>query len=274
MDRVGPSDRRGSPLDKLLPSRAASACLLAALSTFSLLEGTPALALVEGGAGGQRIRSSHFAEDTCKVIEEEALRHNLPAPFLARLVWRESLFNPLAVSPKGARGIAQFMPETAAERGLADPFDPGEALAASAHFLADLKAQFGSLGLAAAAYNAGPERVQGWRGGSTGLPLETQEYVHWITGHRAEDWLKKDKLQPLPISEKLPFMPACTKLAAGALMAKAPAGALTTASVQRMLEARFGFKRIKASQPGRIRVVFDVGPRSSNKARTLKRKRR
>ena len=71
-------------------------------------------------------------------------------PFV-RLIWRESRFNPSAVSPKGAQGIAQFMPGTAGERGLLDPLNPVQALPKSAEFLAELRSQFGNLGLAAAA---------------------------------------------------------------------------------------------------------------------------
>ena len=196
---------------------------LSALAVVLLFGMADAWALAEGGASGPRIRGSHFAQDTCRVIGEEAKRRNLPAPFFARLIWKESLFNPSAVSPVGAQGIAQFMPATASERGLADPFDPAPALAASALFLSDLKARFGSLGLAAAAYNAGPERVASWLAGAKSLPLETQEYVHWITGHSAEDWVeKKSRLAPLPVSEKLSFMAACQKLAARSLRAKLP----------------------------------------------------
>lgn len=130
----------------------------------------------EGGA--ERIRPAFFAQDTCRVIDEEATRHNLPPSFFTRLIWRESLFSPSAVSSKGAQGIAQFMPGTAAERGLVEPFEPASALVASARYLADLRKRFGSLGLAAAAYNAGVTRVNAWLEGDGGLPLETQNYVH------------------------------------------------------------------------------------------------
>src|SRR5262245_17580460 len=60
----------------------------------------------------------------CRLIESSAAAQKLPVPFLTRLIWRESSFRAGVVSPKGAQGIAQFMPATAAERGLADPFDP------------------------------------------------------------------------------------------------------------------------------------------------------
>jgi hypothetical protein len=108
-------------------------------------------------------------------------------PFV-RLIWKESRFNPSAVSPKGAQGIAQFMPATAADRGLDDPFEPKSAIVHSASLLADLRQEFGNFGLAAAAYNAGAERVRGWLAGNSGLPYETQAYVEFVTGRAAEEW--------------------------------------------------------------------------------------
>jgi hypothetical protein len=94
------------------------------------------------------------------------------------------------VSHVGAQGIAQFMPATAAERGLDDPFDPVQALPASASFLRDLVEQFGNFGLAAAAYNGGPGRVGRWLKGQGGLPSETRNYVIQITGRTAEHWAR------------------------------------------------------------------------------------
>ena len=80
------------------------------------------------------------------------------------------------------------MPGTASERGLADPFDPAAAIPASAKLLADLGRQFGNLGLAAAAYNAGPTAVTGWLAGARLLPIETSDYVLAITGHDVDEW--------------------------------------------------------------------------------------
>jgi hypothetical protein len=133
-------------------------------------------------------RPAGFGNAVCQMIESAATLHGIPAEFFVRLIWKESSFNPRAVSPKGARGIAQFMPATATERGLLDPFDPVEAIPKSAQLLRDLRGQFGNLGLAAAAYNAGPRRVQDWLDGRSGLPWETQDYVRAITGRPAEDW--------------------------------------------------------------------------------------
>ena len=124
----------------------------------------------------------------CQAIAQAAAASSLPSGFLARLLWIESRFHESAISAAGALGIAQFMPQTAARRGLSDPWDPLKAIAEAAHLLADLKARFGNLGLAAAAYNAGAERVAGWLRGGPGLARETQLYVLDITGRRVEDW--------------------------------------------------------------------------------------
>ena len=133
-----------------------------------------------------------YAIDTCGAIATNASAHGLPEHFFARLIWKESLFDPGAVSPKGAQGIAQFMPGTAQRRNLADPFDPTAALAASAAYLAELKSTFGNLGHAAAAYNSGEDRTRRWLAGKTTLPLETQDYVLSITGYGPEEW-QRDK---------------------------------------------------------------------------------
>ena len=90
---------------------------------------------------------------------DAAARHDVSAAVLAAQLMAESNFNPAAVSPAGAQGIAQFMPATAASYGLGDPFDPVAAIDAQARLMSDLLAQFGSVELALAAYNAGPGAV-------------------------------------------------------------------------------------------------------------------
>jgi hypothetical protein len=129
----------------------------------------------------------------CLMLESAARAHDLPLEFFARVIWQESRFRAGAVGPRtgsGARaqGIAQFMPSTAAERQLLDPFDPVQALPKAAEFLRDLRIEFGNLGLAAAAYNAGPRRVRDWLNGAGAMPLETRSYVLAITGHSVGDW--------------------------------------------------------------------------------------
>lgn len=123
-----------------------------------------------------------------RLAREAAAAHALPVDYFLRLIKQESGFNHRAVSRAGAQGIAQFMPGTAALRGLKNPFDPAEALPKSAAFLSDLTRQFGNIGLAAAAYNGGPTRVANWLAGRGGLPLETRSYVLAITGRTAEEW--------------------------------------------------------------------------------------
>jgi hypothetical protein len=124
----------------------------------------------------------------CRLIESSARANQLPVPFFTRLIWRESSFRARVVSPAGAEGIAQFMPRTAQEQGLADPFDPERAIPKAASLLADLRRQFGNLGVAAAAYNAGPARVQSWLRGDGRLPAETRAYVLLVTARDVEDW--------------------------------------------------------------------------------------
>jgi hypothetical protein len=80
------------------------------------------------------------------------------------------------------------MPYTATERGLADPFNPESALSEAAEFLAELRREFGNLGLAAAAYNAGPGRVRDFIEGRGGMPAQTRHYVRAITGRSVEEW--------------------------------------------------------------------------------------
>lgn len=107
-----------------------------------------------------------------------ATRWNVSAALLAAQLMAESNFNPYANSPAGAQGIAQFIPSTAAAYGLADPFDPVEAIDAEAHLMSDLIRQLGSPQLALAAYNAGPAPVEAC-GCVPAIP-ETTAYVSRI----------------------------------------------------------------------------------------------
>ena len=131
-----------------------------------------------------------FAETLCLELGWASQKNDLPSEFFTRLIWQESRFNSRSVSRAGALGIAQFMPGTARWRRLDDPFEPIAALHESARWLSELRAQFGNLGLAAAAYNAGPRRVQEWLAGRGPLPGETRAYVRIITGRTAEEWVK------------------------------------------------------------------------------------
>jgi hypothetical protein len=138
-------------------------------------------------------QTGNSRNSVCQIIEAAAKANALPVDFFTRVIWQESRLRADAVGPstrsgEHALGIAQFMPGTAAERNLPEPFNPAEALPKSGEFLAELRAQFGNLGLAAAAYNAGPQRVRDFLAGSRDLPTETRNYVLAITGHPIEDW--------------------------------------------------------------------------------------
>lgn len=137
--------------------------------------------------------SRQVQQSVCLLVESAAQAHGLPVEFFVRLIWQESRFKPAAVGPltrsgRRALGIAQFMPATAAERNLLDPLNPIEALPKAAEFLKDLRGQFGNLGLAAAAYNAGPGRVRAWMTGAGSIPAQTRAYVWAVTGNSVDEW--------------------------------------------------------------------------------------
>ena len=128
------------------------------------LSATPDKPAPDAAAPTPPEKASDAQNSMCLMLESAARSNGLPVEYFARVIWQESRFQPDAVGPvtrsgRQAQGIAQFMPGTAAERGLLNPFDPVQALPKSAEFLRDLRTQFGNLGLAAAAYNAGPRRV-------------------------------------------------------------------------------------------------------------------
>jgi hypothetical protein len=155
-------------------------------------------------------------DSVCLLIESAARARDLPVEFFARVIWQESRFQadrvgPLTRSGQRAQGIAQFMPATASERRLLDPFDPVQALPKAAEFLGELRGQFGNLGLAAAAYNAGPQRVRDWMAGKRTLPAETRNYVAAVTGISVDDWIKSPDRKP---AEAWPAIPNCETVVA------------------------------------------------------------
>ena len=187
----------------------------------------------------------------CQLIADAADQHGLDRDFFARLIWKESRFDARAISPVGAQGIAQFMPETARIRGLVNPWDPAQAIPASAHFLADLKARLGNFGLAAAGYNGGPDRVAGWLLNGGRLPTETVNYVQSIT-FRPVEWFRETgrEVEPRPLEKGRSFAEACQRLpiihtrALGAT-ARAPWGVQVAAGISRRAALR-AFKRARA----------------------------
>lgn len=171
--------------------------------------------------------------ELCNALLTAAQDNDLPVAFFANLIWQESGLRDDVVSPKGALGIAQFMPETAAESGLDNPFDPLQAIPASARMLRELRLQFGNLGFAAAAYNAGPRRVSEWLERRRGLPRETRGYVMHVTGRSVEQWQTTPPddtalrfVHPLPCRD----LPAFAELE----QAQAEQAQLARAQIQRM----------------------------------------
>jgi hypothetical protein len=123
--------------------------------------GSSSVGFGERGGDGRATRAvqSFVPARFAPMIVRAAQRWGVSAHLLAAQLYAESNFNPFARSPAGAEGIAQFMPGTAQAMGLADPFDPGQAIDAQARLMRDLLGRFGSVPLALAAYNAGPGAV-------------------------------------------------------------------------------------------------------------------
>jgi transglycosylase-like protein with SLT domain len=164
------------------------ALLVSLFGAVGLTERASAAEPDEGGAADQPPSQPVSTETICSALAAAAAQNDLPTDFFARLIWQESRFDSAAVSRAGAQGVAQFMPATANWRGLSNPFDPLEAIAQSAKLLRDLRREFGNLGLAAAAYNAGSGRVRDWLAGRRALPAETSAYVRIVTGYSPEQW--------------------------------------------------------------------------------------
>lgn len=123
--------------------------------------------------------SGRYRGEYLTVARAAAVKHGIPEDLFLRLVQKESGWNPQAVSPKGATGLAQLMPDTAARLGV-DPTDPVDNLYGGARYLRMMYDRFGSWRLALAAYNAGPGAVDD----AGGVPnyAETLDYVAVILG--------------------------------------------------------------------------------------------
>lgn len=159
------------------------------------------------------IAAASYVPDVCAAIDRYAGHFSLPAAFLARLIWQESRFDPNAISPAGAQGIAQFMPSTARLRDLQDPFDPAEALGRSAQYLRHLELKFGNLGLAAAAYNGGEQRISNLVANRGGVAGETRAFVSIITGQSIDYWLVDPEPVDYALHPDMPFQAACADMA-------------------------------------------------------------
>ena len=111
-----------------------------------------------------------------EVINTISDRHHIDPDLINSVIHAESGFNPRAVSPKGARGLMQLMPQTASKLGVSNSFDPGANVEGGTRYLSELLQRYNfDVIKALAAYNAGPQRVEQYRG----VPpyYETRVYV-------------------------------------------------------------------------------------------------
>ncbi len=125
----------------------------------------------KSSASGRSQKELHFTP-LIKIAER---KHKLPEGLLSALIWQESRFNPFAISPAGAAGLAQLMPATARDLGVTNRHDPHQSIDGGARYLRRMLDQFGSIPLALAAYNAGPNAVK--RVGGIPRNKETPGYV-------------------------------------------------------------------------------------------------
>lgn len=164
-------------------------------------------------------------------------KYSLPNGFLTNQLSAESGMNPNAVSPKGATGIAQFMPGTAAQYGV-NPNDPNSSIEGAAHYDSDLLRKYNNnQGLAAAAYNWGPANVDNWMANGANpaqMPRETQAYIAKVTGKPIQGWIGNgaSSYQPQQVAQAAPN-------AMGAAPQSGSAGAPTSTEQQTALAARY-----------------------------------
>ncbi|WP_457681596.1 lytic transglycosylase domain-containing protein [Thermovibrio sp.] len=173
------------------------------MSLISLLSSTPALGWIKVyekkgviyivGVGQNKFKRPKNAKTILEKVKFYAKRYGLPERLFLELVRAESNFNPKAVSPKGAMGLCQLMPQTARKLGVKNPFDPDENLNAGARYLKELYLKYRDWKLALAAYNAGEKAVE--RYGMKVPPYrETVNYVRKI--------IKRSKLKGAPAQVK------------------------------------------------------------------------
>lgn len=163
------------------------------------IAGGPVQPVIAAVADGQTMQSVSHGEASARgvpaayatKVAELSMRYDLSPALIEALVWQESRWRHQAVSPKGARGLAQLMPGTARDLGV-DPADPYANLEGGARYLrAQLNRFGGDLEKALAAYNAGPGRVE--RAGGVPRIAETREYVTAILGRLNQHSRKEDQ---------------------------------------------------------------------------------
>src|SRR5271169_5695700 len=134
-------------------------------------------------------------QDLNSIVSSASARNQVDADFIASVIRAESANNPRAVSPKGAQGLMQLMPQTASMLGVKNSFDPVENVDGGVRYLRDLLVLYNNdMVKALAAYNAGPQRVQQYKG----LPpyRETHAYVARVIKDYNRKKLAKRKSQP------------------------------------------------------------------------------
>jgi soluble lytic murein transglycosylase-like protein len=142
----------------------------------------PATVAAAGPFRTTKSQYSRRAEQFDALIEENAAAHGLSPHLVRAVIQQESAFNPLARSHKGAMGLMQLMPGTAAELGVRDPYDPSENIRGGVTYLKGLLQKFAqNVELALAAYNAGPGAVEKY--GAVPPYRETRDYVTRITNN-------------------------------------------------------------------------------------------
>lgn len=160
-----------------------------------------------------RDQSSEEVDRICTLIAREAEARDLPDAFLARFLFIQSGFDPDYTSPTGARGMAKIIPAIAAMQGFPDAREPETAILAAAKRLSELKARFGNLGLAAAAYHAGETTVRRWLDGDGYLPVSTAVFVTKVTGENPDTFRNPEAtLAVKALESRFSFVDACKRL--------------------------------------------------------------
>ena len=134
-------------------------------------------------------------QDLNSIVNRASARNQVDADFIASVIRAESANNPRAVSPKGAQGLMQLMPQTASMLGVKNSFDPAENVDGGVRYLRELLLLYNNdMVKALAAYNAGPQRVQQYKG----LPpyRETHAYVARVIKDYNRKKLARRKTQP------------------------------------------------------------------------------
>ena len=148
-----------------------------------------------------------------RIVSAASTQHQIDADFIASVIHAESANNPRAVSPKGAQGLMQLMPGTASKLGVKDSFDPAENVDGGVRYLRELLLLYnGDMAKALAAYNAGPQRVQQYKG----VPpyRETHAYVaRIIKDYNRKKLAERKQLAPAQTRQAKSTKPALTQTA-------------------------------------------------------------